>query len=134
MVDNYEWTPLPGWSGQLEPEFRIDETLASSIRSISSDSRRVSSGTLFIAVQGENYDGHDFVNDAVERGAVGVVNSTGRKATSLAVPQIEVSDTRRAVAAISAAFYDHPSRKMKLIGVTGTVSYTHLTLPTNREV
>ena len=120
MVDNYEWTPLPGWSGQLEPEFRIDETLASSIQSISSDSRQVSSGTLFIAVQGENYDGHDFVNDAVERGAVGVVISTGRKATSLAVPQIEVSDTRRAVAAISAAFYDHPSRKMKLIGVTGT--------------
>ena len=102
MVDNYEWTPLPGWSGHLEPEFRIDETLASSIQSISSDSRQVSPGTLFIAVRGENYDGHDFINDAVERGAIGVVSRSGTL-------------TYEAVAQTTAV---------------GPVSYTHLTLPT----
>ena len=120
MAANHKRTPLPDWAIHLEPGIYIGEKLANSVQSISSDSRRASAGTLFIAVSGENYDGHDFIMDAVASGAVGVVVSAGRKLANLAVPQIEVADTRRALAAISAAFYDHPSRKMKLIGVTGT--------------
>ncbi|MGD0536107.1 MAG: UDP-N-acetylmuramoyl-L-alanyl-D-glutamate--2,6-diaminopimelate ligase [Verrucomicrobiota bacterium] len=83
------------------------------------DSRRVTPGMVFFAIPGLNTDGHDFIADAIERGAVAVVCQRNgfvpRRAT-----KIKVADTRMALALAAAAFYGHPSRKLKVIGVTGT--------------
>ncbi len=82
------------------------------------DNRQVQPGFLFIARSGASVDGHDFIPDAIRRGAVAVVGQ--KEITSLDVPYIRVSDSRRAVTHLAAAFYGHPGRKLTVIGVTGT--------------
>jgi UDP-N-acetylmuramoyl-L-alanyl-D-glutamate--2,6-diaminopimelate ligase len=83
------------------------------------DSRRVASGDLFVALKGQKAAGLDFVPDAIARGAVAVV-ADGPPATALSVPWIEVADARPALAALAAEFFEHPSRAMSVVGVTGT--------------
>jgi UDP-N-acetylmuramyl-tripeptide synthetase len=77
----------------------------------------VAPGGLFVAVKGFTADGHDFIGQAVERGAVAVVCERPVEANAVMVP---VDNTRKALAAVSTSFYDHPSRKLTLIGITGT--------------
>jgi UDP-N-acetylmuramyl-tripeptide synthetase len=72
---------------------------------------------IFVAIPGFTADGHDFVDTAVDRGALAVV---AQKPLALKVPVVRVADTRMALAQIAAAFYDHPSRDLTLIGITGT--------------
>lgn len=90
------------------------------------DSRRVAPGDFFVCIKGFQHDGHDFISEAVAGGCTGVVVQR-----DVSVPpginKIEVPDTRRALAHLSAAFYDHPSRKLRLIGVTGTNGKTTTT-------
>jgi UDP-N-acetylmuramoyl-L-alanyl-D-glutamate--2,6-diaminopimelate ligase len=88
------------------------------VNSIKFDSRQVTRGDLFVAFTGGNIDGHEFIGDAIEKGAIGVVGT--REITGLAVPYIRVADAREALAYLAAAYYDHPARKMTVIGVTGT--------------
>jgi UDP-N-acetylmuramoyl-L-alanyl-D-glutamate--2,6-diaminopimelate ligase len=88
------------------------------ITGITLDSRQVQPGSLFVALTGGNTDGHRFIPDAVARGAAAVVGS--QDGVTSDVPYIQVSDTRRALAHISAAFYSYPARQMTVIGVTGT--------------
>ncbi len=76
-------------------------------------------GYLFIAIPGARADGHDYVHTAIDRGAVAVITS-GRDLGELPVPQIKVANPRRAASLIAAEFFDHPSRKMTVIGITGT--------------
>jgi UDP-N-acetylmuramoyl-L-alanyl-D-glutamate--2,6-diaminopimelate ligase len=89
------------------------------ITAVTHDSRQVIPGALFVAVKGRRFDGHDFVADAVGRGAAAVI---AEAATEVAqdVPQIIVDDSRRALAAAAAAFYGHPGRELAVVGVTGT--------------
>lgn len=82
------------------------------------DNRQVQPGYIFIARPGASADGHDFIPDAIQRGAVAVVGQ--RDISELAVPYIRVSDSRRSVTHLAAAFYGHPARKLTVIGVTGT--------------
>ena len=93
------------------------------ITAITSDSRAVKAGTLFVAVAGTAVDGHDFIDDAVRRGCAGVVLEKGRhrglKAKALPVC-IEVADSREALGLIAAAFWQEPARRMTMIGITGT--------------
>jgi UDP-N-acetylmuramoyl-L-alanyl-D-glutamate--2,6-diaminopimelate ligase len=82
------------------------------------DSRRVNSGHLFVAVRGDAFDGHSFIEQAIEKGAVAVVGEHGalsQRATTIVVP-----DSRAALAQLAATFFGDPSRKLKMIGVTGT--------------
>jgi UDP-N-acetylmuramoyl-L-alanyl-D-glutamate--2,6-diaminopimelate ligase len=82
------------------------------------DSRRVTPGNLFVAVRGGTFDGHSFIEQAVEKGAVAVVGEQAglsQRATVIVVP-----DSRDALAQLAATFFGYPSRKMKMIGVTGT--------------
>jgi UDP-N-acetylmuramoyl-L-alanyl-D-glutamate--2,6-diaminopimelate ligase len=95
------------------------------IHKVADDSRRVKDGELFIAVQGEMADGHDYIHSAVESGAVAVVGQIPDPGLSAAY--VQVSDSRLALAAIAAAFYDHPARKLVMIGVTGTDGKTTTT-------
>ncbi len=87
------------------------------VRHIAYDSRRVSEASLFVAVKGFHRDGHDHAADAVARGAIAVVSE---RPLEVAAPVALVPDTRAALADLAAEFYDHPTRRLKIVGVTGT--------------
>lgn len=91
------------------------------IRSIEIDSRQVREGSLFIAVKGHSADGHDYVDSAIEKGAAAILLETIPETSSKRdIPMIRVDDSRKITGLIAAAFYDHPSSRLTLIGVTGT--------------
>lgn len=88
------------------------------VRELAYDSRRVHSGTLFFAFPGVHVDGHDFAAEAAERGAVAAV--VERELPGLDIPQLVVDRTRRAMADAADAWFDRPSERLEVIGVTGT--------------
>jgi len=97
------------------------------INGVATDSRRVGKGDLFIAIRGALHDGHAFVAAALERGAAAVLAE--RPVAGLATT-IYVPDTQRAAGRVAARFFDHPSRSIGCIGVTGTngkTSVAHFT-------
>jgi len=87
------------------------------VRHIVYDSRKASPGSLFVAIKGFHRDGHDHAADAVARGAVAVV---AERPVGVPVPVAVVPDTRAALADLAAELYDHPTRRLRLVGVTGT--------------
>jgi UDP-N-acetylmuramoyl-L-alanyl-D-glutamate--2,6-diaminopimelate ligase len=87
------------------------------VRSIAYDSRKVAPGSLFVAIEGFHRDGHDFVADAVKRGAVAIV---AQKKIRSKVPVAVVADSRAALADLASELFEHPTRKLKLVAVTGT--------------
>lgn len=96
------------------------------ITGITADSRKVKPGDLFICLSGFTVDGHTFAGVAVEKGAVAIVTE---KELDLPTTQIQVPDSRRAMAMLADTFYGSPTREMKVIGVTGTngkTTTTHL--------
>ena len=90
------------------------------IAALEYDSRRIESGSCFFAVAGTASDGHSYIPAAIERGAVAVVCQQLPAEINEAVAYIVVEDTNIAMAAMAAAFYDHPTMELKLVGVTGT--------------
>ena len=91
------------------------------ISGISIDSRETSVGNLYLAISGTRVDGHDYIQDAVSKGAALVVGSKPfQDYADLSVPYLEVRDTRQALAQVTAAWFDFPARKMIIIGITGT--------------
>ena len=84
------------------------------------DSRTVTPGSLFVAVRGTQADGHRFIAKAIELGAVAIVCEEFPAAVSDKIIYIKVKDSAAALGYISNNFYDNPSEKLKLIGVTGT--------------
>jgi UDP-N-acetylmuramoyl-L-alanyl-D-glutamate--2,6-diaminopimelate ligase len=98
---------------------------APTLSSVTSDSRAVTPGAVYIAVRGSQADGHRFVPDALQRGAAAVVVET--EMLNLNVPQAVVRDGRRAAIALGAAWFDHPGRKLRISGVTGTNGKTTTT-------
>lgn len=88
------------------------------------DSRKVKPGDLFICLPGHTVDGHDYAAAAVERGAAALVVE---RRLPLKVPQLIVRDSRLALAVIADRYYGSPSRRMKIIGVTGTNGKTTTT-------
>jgi UDP-N-acetylmuramoyl-L-alanyl-D-glutamate--2,6-diaminopimelate ligase len=89
---------------------------------IAENSRQARLGTLFVAVHGSAHDGHKFIPGALELGAVAVAGMRTARPEGLpdSMPYLHVPDDRAAVAELSAAFFGHPSRKLQVIGVTGT--------------
>jgi len=94
------------------------------ISGIQIDSRKVQPGDLFICLIGHRFDGHDYVSEAEKNGASALVVEREVDST---LPQLIVKDSRYAMAMISCAYYQHPSRHMKVIGVTGTNGKTTIT-------
>ena len=90
------------------------------ILSLTSDSRRVEPGTLFVAVPGVSVDGHQFIPMAVEKGAVAVVCQTLPADLSTHVTYIVVPSSALALGYLASRWWDDPSSKIKLVGVTGT--------------
>ena len=106
--------------GQLSEEIGAKELTGGAdteIGGISADSKHVMQGDLFVCFCGEENDGHEFAAEAVAGGAVALV--TERK-LDIDVPQMIVPDGRGAMGKLAAAFYGHPERKLKIVGVTGT--------------
>src|SRR4029077_6820433 len=96
----------------------IHGSLDREITGVRYDSRRVTPGNLFVAVRGTPFDGLSFVEQAVDKGAVAVVGE--RPALSQRATAIVVPDSREALAQLAATFFGYPSRKLKMVGVTGT--------------
>jgi UDP-N-acetylmuramoyl-L-alanyl-D-glutamate--2,6-diaminopimelate ligase len=89
------------------------------------DSRAAGPGALFVAVRGFHSDGHSFIPQALELGAVAVVAEEGASiAPTGGVPVVRVPDTRKALARLATTFYGRPSTKLKLVGITGTKGKT----------
>ncbi len=96
------------------------------VTAIAYDSRQVERGAIFVAVQGQHFDGARFAPDAVTRGAVLVVAGSDGP-DDAGVPWLMVSDVRVALAELSAAFYGDPSAELTVVGVTGTNGKTTTT-------
>lgn len=96
------------------------------ITGIQYDSRKVELGNLFVAIKGFTSDGHQYIRQALENGAIAILISD-EAYCSVEYPWILVEDSRLALAEISSSYYDHPSEKLKLIGVTGTNGKTTTT-------
>lgn len=102
---------------------RIEEVQGSTniaVEQIVFDSRKASAFSVFVAVRGTQVDGHDFIEKAVELGALAVVCEEFPEVLSEKVSYVKVVDSADALAHMAANFYDQPSEKLKLIGVTGT--------------
>jgi UDP-N-acetylmuramoyl-L-alanyl-D-glutamate--2,6-diaminopimelate ligase len=104
------------------------------ISGISYDSRTVEKGHLFTAIKGEKYDGHDFIRNAIQRGAVVIVHekeilehgiSTGELHGE--IPFVRVENSRRALSCIANNFNERPSERIALTGITGTNGKTTTT-------
>ncbi|MEH7382426.1 UDP-N-acetylmuramoyl-L-alanyl-D-glutamate--2,6-diaminopimelate ligase [Bacillus sp. JJ1533] len=93
------------------------------ITSLEMDSREVKKGSLFFCVQGSTFDGHLFATQAEAQGAVALI---AEKEVQVSIPVIKVKDTRRAMAVLADAFYQHPTHHLQLIGVTGTNGKTSI--------
>ncbi|MDD2552451.1 MAG: UDP-N-acetylmuramoyl-L-alanyl-D-glutamate--2,6-diaminopimelate ligase [Dysgonamonadaceae bacterium] len=91
------------------------------VKNICSDSRKVNPGFLFVAVAGICTDGHDYIPKAIEQGATVVVYDKPMIEEYFSrVTYIQVENSAKALAEIAAAWFDNPSEKLKLIGITGT--------------
>lgn len=107
-------------------EVRILSGTDAEVTDIFCDSRAVRPGGLFVAYRGGHFDGHDFISEAVENGAIGlIVEEPGRAPDGL--PVAVVPDARRVMALGAARLYDFPSTSLRTVGVTGTDGKTTTT-------
>ena len=93
---------------------------ATNVSSIAIDSRKVEKDSVFVAINGVQSNGHLFIDKAIEAGAVAIVCETIPSVIQENITYIEVKDASEAVALMAHQFYGEPSRKVKLVGVTGT--------------
>ena len=111
--------------------FRTKGDLNINIANVESNSKKVTQDTLFIAIKGFDFDGHEYVAEAIENGATAVMLDMSADFKKIKIPNgvtvIITDDTRKALARVSCNFYGNPSRYFKLIGVTGTKGKTTTT-------
>ena len=90
------------------------------IKGVNIDSRRIADGHLFVAMKGTQVDGHVFIAKAISQGAAAILCEDMPEETSDSVTYVQVKSTEDAVGEVATQFYGDPSRKLKLVGVTGT--------------
>lgn len=90
------------------------------IAGLDSDSRNIKQGYMFVAVKGTTVDGHKFIDKAIELGAVAIVCEERPDILNDDVTYLVVSDSQLALGQLASAWFDYPSSKLKLVGVTGT--------------
>ena len=102
---------------------RLEQVVGSThtaIEKLCFDSREVVPFTAFVAVKGTRSDGHDHIAAAVERGATAIICEHLPEGRKEGVTYVRVADSAQALALMAANFFDHPSRELKLVGITGT--------------
>lgn len=111
--------------------FKIKGDPELEIKSIANHSQEVKPNSLFIAIKGYDFDGHQFVEEAIQKGAVAIMLDISADLKSIKLPKditvILTDNTREALAKAACNFYKHPSRHFQLIGVTGTKGKTTTT-------
>lgn len=101
-------------------ECRLQGSADVEVKDLQFDSRKVTDGTLFVAQVGTKVDGHDFIAKAVASGAVAVLCQRIPEESSDGVTYVVVDNSDRALGEAAANYYGHPSRQLKLVGITGT--------------
>ncbi|MGA9533398.1 MAG: UDP-N-acetylmuramoyl-L-alanyl-D-glutamate--2,6-diaminopimelate ligase, partial [Anaerolineales bacterium] len=101
---------------EISPQ-EVQDVPSIEVTALTNDSRQAGPGSLFVAIAGQEADGHDFLADAVAAGAVAAV---GEKPADLSIPYFRVSDSRLALAQLAACWHGYPARKLVMIGITGT--------------
>ena len=96
--------------------------LSAEIHSVCNDSRKVAPRALFVAVKGFASDGHDYIDSVVSKGAAAIIYEDESKVSNVPenIALVQVKSSRYALAIAAANFYDNPSRKLTLVGITGT--------------
>ena len=110
---------------ELPHPFRVPDAPDVVVKGISIDSRAVQPGQLFVAMTGGTADGHNYIQKAIDNGAVAVVGE--KDMAGISVPYIRLENTRQALTWMAGAFHDWPGRKLAVIGVTGTDGKTTTT-------
>lgn len=113
------WTLIIPPSGDEQQYLHLD------IQDIVSDSRNVKSGDLYVAIKGLNVDGHNYIHEAIGRGALAICGSEYLE--QLSVPYIRVENPRNTLAYLAAAIRGFPAKQLTVIGVTGTDGKTSTT-------
>lgn len=99
---------------------QVHGSTAITVTGIQIDSRKLEAGNVFVAIRGAVSDGHRFIDKAIDAGATVIVCDALPDSFKDGITYIEVNDTQEAVAYMAHQFYDEPSKKIKLVGVTGT--------------
>ncbi|SJZ68308.1 UDP-N-acetylmuramoyl-L-alanyl-D-glutamate--2,6-diaminopimelate ligase [Porphyromonas cangingivalis] len=99
---------------------QLGDASAVEIKKITSDSRKVEPGDLFVAIKGTITDGHNYIDQAVKKGAVAILCEELPDEQAEHIAYIRAEHTDVILGELAANYYDHPSEKLKLIGVTGT--------------
>lgn len=111
--------------------FKVKGDLDLEIEKVENNSKKVTKNTLFVAIRGFDFDGHKFVEEAILNGATAVMLDINADLKGLKIPEnitiIIAEDTRIGLSIVACNFYDNPSRKFKLIGITGTKGKTTTT-------
>ena len=100
--------------------------LGKEIKGVAYDSRLLEEGEVFVAIRGTRWDGHDFIEEAMKKGASGLILER-EPPGGLPVPWVQVPSSRRALARISCRLFSHPSLSLRVVGVTGTNGKTTTT-------
>ena len=90
------------------------------ISSIAHDSRKIARGGLFIALKGKENDGYDYIDEAIKNGAAAILANNRKVSITKDIPIINVENVRYAMSKIASNFFNHPSKNINLIGITGT--------------
>lgn len=112
----------------LLEDFEEKEIIGNSdvkINKIEYDSKKIEDGDLFVAISGLKEDGHDYIEEAIKKGASSIVVKENYDVPEVQnVTYVKVKDTRIALAKLAAKYYDNPASKLKMIGITGTKGKT----------
>ena len=137
LIENLPCTFLNLKGETISDEGAVQALRDREITSITDDSRKVEQGSLFFCIKGANSDGHDYAAMAIEKGAAALVVQKRPELAdmkdhcsengSIAPVILLTEDSRYAMAVMSAAFYGHPAKRMRIIGVTGTKGKTTTT-------
>jgi UDP-N-acetylmuramoyl-L-alanyl-D-glutamate--2,6-diaminopimelate ligase len=102
------------------PVLETHGNLEAKVSSVSLSSKEIEPHAIFVAIKGNVVDGHMFIDEVIEKGATTIIYEKDPKEFKNGVTYLKVADTHNTVGLIAGNFYDNPSHKLKLVGVTGT--------------